>query len=140
MALIAHDGPLGREILDFEAQRQAALVSGDPALLERILHPDLIHVHSSGQVHDKAGFIAHVGRMGGFAAITRGALSLREAAGGVLIAGPTVNRVRRLDSGAVVDLEAFGTVLAVRGAGGWQVLLSQITPFAGHRGGQGAAR
>lgn len=128
MGLIAHDSPLGQELLTFEEERRRALISGDAAVLDRILHPDLVHVHSSGMVHGKAEFIAHVGRMGGFVDITRGPIELRATgAGGALMTGPTVNRVRRLDSGKIVDLTAFGTVVALRGSAGWQVLLSQIT-------------
>ncbi|RWR32449.1 nuclear transport factor 2 family protein [Sinirhodobacter populi] len=128
MGLIAHDSPLGQELLAFEEERRRALISGDAAALDRILHPDLVHVHSSGMVHGKAEFIAHVGRMGGFVDITRGPVELRTTgAGGALMTGPTVNRVRRLDSGEIVDLTAFGTVVALRGADLWQVLLSQIT-------------
>ncbi|MDS9469895.1 nuclear transport factor 2 family protein [Paracoccus sp. MBLB3053] len=127
MALIDHDSALGREILGFEAARQGALVSGDPEALDRILHEDLVHVHSSGQVHGKAAFIAHVGKMGGFVSITRGALELREAMGGVLITGPTLNRVRRIGSGELAELDGFGAVLAVPAGRGWQVLLSQVT-------------
>lgn len=128
MGLIAQESPLGQELLAFEGERRRALISGDPVLLDRILHPDLVHVHSSGMVQDKADFIAHVGRMGGFVDITRGPIELRATGvGGALMTGPTVNRVRRLDSGEIVDLTAFGTVVALRGADGWQVLLSQIT-------------
>lgn len=127
MALIDHASDLGREILAFEAARQEALVSGDPEALDRILHADLVHVHSSGQVHGKAAFIAHVARMGGFVSITRGALELRAAGDGVLVTGPTLNRVRRIGTGELASLEGFGTVLAVRGGDGWQVLLSQVT-------------
>ncbi|MFC3058877.1 nuclear transport factor 2 family protein [Paenirhodobacter populi] len=128
MGLIAHDSPLGQELMAFEGERRRALISGDAAALDRILHPDLVHVHSSGMVHGKAEFIAHVGRMGGFVDITRGPVELRTTgADGALMTGPTVNRVRRLDSGEIVDLTAFGTVVALRGGDGWQVLLSQIT-------------
>ncbi|MFG6082947.1 DUF4440 domain-containing protein [Paracoccus litorisediminis] len=127
MALIDHGSALGQEILAFEAARQAALIAADPAALARILHDDLTHVHSSGQVHGKGEFIAHVGRMGGFVAITRGALELRSLGGGVLITGPSLNRVRRIDTGELVDLDGFSAIAAVQTTAGWQVLLSQMT-------------
>jgi hypothetical protein len=127
---LAPDSPRGRAALAFETARQEALLAADPAALAAILHDDLVHVHSSGQVQGKAEFIGHVARMGGFLAITRGALELRAVGQGVLITGPTVNRVRRHDSGAVVDLEGFASVLAVPGPEGLQVLLSQITLLA----------
>ena len=127
MALIAHDTELGREILAFEAARQAALTSADRAALEAILHDDLCHVHSRGNVHGKAAFIDHVLRMGGFVSIARGALELRATGDAVVITGPTVNTVRRHETGDLAVLEGFGSVVAVEGTDGWQVLLSQIT-------------
>lgn len=129
MALIEHRSPLGRELLAFEEQRCKALISNDVEALERLLHADLVHVHSSGMVHNKAEFIDHVGKMGGFVSITRGDLELRVMHGstGAIITGPTTNRVRRLATGEVVDLVGFGTVVAVQDPNGWQVLLSQNT-------------
>lgn len=125
--MIAHDTPLGQEVLAFEQARQAALVSGDPAALDAVLHDDLIHIHSSGMAHTKAELIAHVRKMGGFVAIERGALELRRAGDAVVITGPTLNTVRRMDTGDVATLDAFGSVVIVEGAKGWQVVLSQIT-------------
>ena len=129
MGLIPHDSDWGREILAFEAQRQAALVAADPEALARLLHDDLIHVHSRGNAHTKAEFIAHVLKMGGFVSIERGALELRGVGETVVITGPTVNTVIRHDTGARAALNGFGTVVAVKTAGHWQVLLSQITVF-----------
>ncbi|WP_172328874.1 nuclear transport factor 2 family protein [Mangrovicoccus sp. HB161399] len=127
MGLIDHASPLGQEILGFETRRRAALVSADPAELGKILHDDLCHVHSRGNVHGKAEFIAHVTRMGGFVSIARGALELRQAAGAVLITGPTTNTVKRHGTGEIAVLDGFGSVVSVKTADGWQVLLSQIT-------------
>lgn len=118
---------MAAELLGFEAERQRALVEPDLVSLERLLAPDLIHVHSSGLVHDKPAFIAHVARMGGFVSIERGALDVRSGHGVALITGPTVNTVRRIESGELARLEGFGTVLARHTADGWQVVLSQIT-------------
>lgn len=125
--MIDHNSSLGREVLAFEQARQAALVSGEPASLDAVLHDDLIHIHSSGMAHTKAAFIAHVRKMGGFVAIQRGELELRRAGDAVVITGPTLNTVRRMDTGGVATLDAFGSVVIVKGPKGWQVVLSQIT-------------
>ncbi|QYZ69579.1 nuclear transport factor 2 family protein [Neotabrizicola shimadae] len=116
-------------LLAFESQRRRALIAADRAALDQLLHDDLIHVHSSGLVHGKADFIAHVGRMGGFIAIERGALDLRLGQDTALIAGPTRNTVRRLESGETAVLDGYGSVLVTWAAGRWQVLLSQLTIF-----------
>jgi len=119
--------PLGVELLAFEEARQAALIAADAEALERLLCDDLQHIHSSGLVHGKADFIAHVRRMGGFLSIERGAVSLYSDGRTALITGPTINRVRRIETGEIATLEGMGTVVARRGPAGWQVLLSQIT-------------
>ena len=49
------------EVLEAERQRQAALIAGDPALLEAILADDLTYTHSQGRVQTKAGLIASLG-------------------------------------------------------------------------------
>lgn len=121
------DSPLGLEIAAFERARQAALVSGDVGALNAVLHDDLLHIHSSGMVHTKSEFIAHVGRMGGFVSIERGALEIRQTGDAVILTGPTKNTVRRLETGEVATLDGFGTVVAVRDGGAWRVILSQIT-------------
>jgi len=121
--------PLGAALLAVEAERQRALIAADAAALDRLLAPELIHIHSSGVAQTKPEFLAHVARMGGFVSITRGALGLKAGGGFALITGPTVNTVRRLDSGALARLEGFGTVLARQTGEDWQIVLSQLTLF-----------
>ncbi|WP_323013643.1 nuclear transport factor 2 family protein [Devosia sp.] len=119
--------PLGRELLAFEDARKAALIAADAEMLDRILANDLQHIHSSGQVHRKADFIAHVRRMGGFLSIERGEILLHSDGRTALLVGSTINRVRRMETDEIAALEGMGTVVAIRGPAGWQVLLSQIT-------------
>ncbi len=52
------------ELLEFEQQRQRALTQPDLILLEKLLAEDLIHIHSTGMVHNKPQFLRHVERMG----------------------------------------------------------------------------
>lgn len=118
---------LGRELMAFEDARRSALIAADAIALGRLLGEELQHIHSSGQVHSKAEFIAHVLNMGGFLSIERGPLAIYSDDQSALITGQTINKVRRLDSGEIVELDGFGTVVANRGGDGWQVLLSQIT-------------
>lgn len=41
-----------------ERARCDALVRGDIAALDQLLHDDLIHIHANGATEDKAGFLA----------------------------------------------------------------------------------
>lgn len=119
---------LRAEVEAAERARQAALVAADMAALTALLAEDLIHVHSTGMVHGKAELMAHVARMGGFVSIERGTLDIRIAGDMALVAGPTVNTVRRPGAPDPVALRGFQTVALRRGPGGWQVVLSQLTP------------
>lgn len=112
-----------------EMERRAALVSADPVALDRILADDLTHVHSTGMVHNKPDFIAHVSRMGGFIAIERDSLDIRIDGDLAITTGPTVNRVRSPQTGEEVALNGFQTVIFRRNGDRWQVLLSQLTPL-----------
>ena len=115
-------------IAALEAARQAALIAADLGALDRLLAEDLIHIHSTGEVHDKPALLAHVARMGGFIAIERPAPQIRLMGELALIAGPTRNTVRRIETGETATLDGFSTLLLRRGPSGWQVALSQITP------------
>ncbi|EUB99191.1 hypothetical protein PMI07_005472 [Rhizobium sp. CF080] len=117
------------EIEETEKARQRALTSLDVPALEWLLADDLIHVHSTGMVHDKRQFIAHVQRMGGFRSIKRGPLDIRVDGPIALVTGSTVNGVRSPETGENVDLEGFSTIVMRRGEPGWQIVLSQLTLF-----------
>lgn len=117
------------EVLEAEQARQHALVRKDLAALEWLLADDLVHVHSSGQVHTKPEFIAHLDRMGGFRSIERGPLDIRVEGDIAIVTGTSINGVRRLDTGEDVRLEGFATQILRRGPRGWQIVLSQLTPF-----------
>lgn len=117
------------DILETEEARQHALVTKDLAALEWLLADDLTHVHSSGMVHDKAQFIAHLDRMGGFRSIERGVLDIRVEGDIAIVTGSTVNGVRSIQTGEDITLEGFATLILRRGPRGWQVVLSQLTPF-----------
>lgn len=116
----------------FEKERQRALVTADGEALRRILAEDLIHVHSTSMVHGKDELIAHVSRMGGFISIDRGPLDIRVEGDYALVTGRTINRVRSPQTGEEKRLEGFSTLVLRRSPGGWQIVLSQLTPDRPH--------
>lgn len=117
------------EVLETEEARQHALIAKDLAALEWLLADDLVHVHSSGMVHGKAQFIAHLDRMGGFRSIVRGPLDIRVEGDLAIVTGTTINGVRSIQTGEDITLEGFATQIMRRGKRGWQIVLSQLTPF-----------
>jgi ketosteroid isomerase-like protein len=48
------------DIARLEDERYAAMLAKDVAALERLLHPDLVYMHSSGVADSKASYIAGV--------------------------------------------------------------------------------
>jgi ketosteroid isomerase-like protein len=48
------------DIARLEDERYAAMLGKDVAALERLLHPDLVYMHSSGVADSKASYIAGV--------------------------------------------------------------------------------
>ena len=48
------------DIARLEDERYAAMLGKDIGALERLLHPDLVYMHSSGVADDKASYIAGV--------------------------------------------------------------------------------
>ena len=48
------------DIMRLEDERYAAMLAKDVAALERLLHPDLVYMHSSGIADTKASYIAGV--------------------------------------------------------------------------------
>lgn len=117
-------------LLALETQRQQALVAGDRQCLAGLLADDLIHIHSTGMVHGKAEFLEHVVKMGGFVAIERPTPDIRLLGDIAIISGETRNIVRSLHDGAERARHGYSTLVLRRSLQGWQIVLSQMTPFA----------
>ncbi|ERK17678.1 hypothetical protein L579_3559 [Pantoea sp. AS-PWVM4] len=118
------------QLLEFEQQRQQALIHADLPRLASMLAEDLVHIHSTGMVHNKAQFLAHVQRMGGFIAIQRDTPAIRVEGDIAILTGHTRNRVRLLETGEEAERYGFSTLVLRRTPSGWQILLSQLTPTA----------
>ena len=98
--------------------------------LAGLLADDLVHIHSTGMVQGKAEFLEHVVKMGGFVAIERPTPDIRLLGDIAIISGETCNVVRALHDGAERVRHGFSTLVLRRSPQGWQIVLSQMTPFA----------
>jgi len=66
------------DIARLEDQRYAAMLDKDVATLERLLHPDLVYMHSSGVADSKASYIAGVrDRVWDYSTIARSEATVR---------------------------------------------------------------
>lgn len=117
------------ELLAFEQLRQQALTRPDLILLDTLLAEDLIHIHSTGMVHNKQQLLQHVERMGGFVAISRPPPAIHLLGDMAMMTGPVRNRIRLLESGEEKERAGFSTLLLRQTPQGWQIVLSQLTPY-----------
>ncbi len=116
-------------LMAFEKRRQAALTSADVEALSVMLANDLIHIHSTGLVHNKAQFIEHIRKMGGFVSISRADPLIQIRGDIAILTGPTCNTVRLLESGNHAERYGFSTLITRRTPTDWEILLSQLTPI-----------
>ncbi|CAG9271625.1 nuclear transport factor 2 family protein [Paraburkholderia unamae] len=114
-------------ILALEQRRQAALVAVDLDALDELFADDLVHVHSTGLVHDKAALLRHIERKRGFIAIERGPLALRVDGDIAVMTGPLTNRMRAPHGEGEIAMHAFVTQVLRRRSGRWQFTNFHLT-------------
>lgn len=113
---------LEAELIAMEAERRNALVSDDLARFERLIADDIVHVHTTGVVQDKAALMHHAGAFLQFIDIQRGPLLVREIApGAAIMTGEMTNILRRRGHDERIETRAFVTQAWARRNGKWQV-------------------
>jgi ketosteroid isomerase-like protein len=115
-------------ILEAERRRQAALVAVDLAALDKLFADDLMHIHSTGLVHNKTELLRHIERRRAFIGIERGPLEIRIEGSVALMTGPMTNRMRAPEGDNVIVLDGFVTQVLRRTADGWKFIHFQLTP------------
>ena len=124
-------------VLQLEAERQRALVEEDYARLETLFADELLYVHTTGLVQDKAQYLDYARQAVRYLAVDRGELTVRLFGDDLaLMSGPQCNLLQRREGGEPVRAEGFATQVWVRNEAGWQ-----IASFHGTRTpGQASAR
>ena len=113
---------LESDLLAREAERREALVSDDMERLADLLADDLVHVHTTGNVHGKAELLNHAGSFLRFLDVERGPLTIRRLCDdAAVMTGAMTNRVRRRDQSEEVEIRAFVTQVWVRRDGQWKI-------------------
>lgn len=111
------------EILAQEARRCAALAADDMAALADLMADDLVHVHATGIVHDKAQLLEHAGSFLRFFEVRRGELNVRLLAEDVaVVSGPMTNVVGRRGDDEKIEVQAFVTQVWARRDGVWKTV------------------
>lgn len=113
-------------IFELERRRQKALVDVDLDTLHSLFDDELIHVHSTGLVHDKSQLMAHIARKRGFLAIERGPLHVQGTNALAVLSGPIINHLRGADGGEE-QMHGFVTQVVHLTQEGWKFLHFQLT-------------
>ena len=116
--------PAQRQIEALEQQRTAAIAKGDAQTLATLLAEDYVHVHGTGHVDDKAGFIKSIVERPRDS--TRGPLTIRVYGDMAVITGEQVNRSVNADK-SVTSTTYMATQVARRAQGRWRLVSMQVT-------------
>ena len=115
------------EIKSLEDQRVQALLANDLEKLSALVAEDVVHIHTTGKVENKAEYLNGVKTRLEFLKIARPDLKVR-VVGDVAVATGALNQeVRVRASGAILDIKAVATQVWVKQAGGWVQTSFQAT-------------
>jgi hypothetical protein len=116
------DAEFEAELIERERERRDALVQDDMLALADLLADDLVHVHTTGVVQNKAELLAHAGSFLKFRNVERGPLTIRRLAPNVgVMTGPMTNIVGKRDADEIVTVQAFVTQVWVHRDARWQI-------------------
>jgi len=99
---------------------RVAMEKGDGPVLDRLLHPDLIYMHSSGFSQSKTDLIRSLAGKQFFAAFTASDIRVQQT-GDTALASMTVDQVKNLPGGATRASRIRVLCTWVRRQGHWQM-------------------
>lgn len=110
------------QLLALEAERSRALVHDDHAQVQQLFADDLVYVHTTGVVHDKAQYLAYARDVVRYLSVERGPLTVRFAGDDLAImTGPHANTLQKRGEEQSVASTGFTTQIWRRSAGAWQI-------------------
>lgn len=120
------------DLLRLEAERQRALVEEDHARLEGLFADELLYVHTTGLVQDKAQYLDYARQAVRYLAVERGELTVRLFGDSLaLMSGPQCNLLQKRGGGEPVRAEGFATQVWARDESGWRIASFHGTRTAG---------
>ncbi len=112
------------EVVQLERQRQQALMNEDQTAIERLFAEDLVYVHTTGMVQNKAQYLEYARTAVRYLEVQRGELNVQVLGEGVLLmTGPQCNVLQKRAGGDPVRAEGFASQVWVKGEQGWQMAL-----------------
>ncbi|WP_175651441.1 nuclear transport factor 2 family protein [Pseudomonas sp. Marseille-P9899] len=120
------------DLLRLEAERQRALVEEDHARLDSLFADELLYVHTTGLVQDKAQYLDYARQAVRYLAVERGELVVRLFGDSLaLMSGPQCNLLQKRGGGEPVRAEGFATQVWTRDEAGWRIASFHGTRTAG---------
>ena len=118
-------------LLALEAERSRALVQDDHAQVARLFADDLVYVHTTGLVHDKAQYLAYAQDVVRYLSVERGPLQVRFAGDDLAImTGPHANTLQKRGGEHSVSSGGFTTQVWRRTGADWQICSFHATKVA----------
>jgi ketosteroid isomerase-like protein len=115
------------ELLEREAARGRALVERDFDTLAQLMTDDLLHIHSTGVVHDKAAYLDYVRGPLAFLSVERRDLKVKMFGDAAVMTGAMSNVMRPPGPAVPVTVESHVVQIWVPGSAGWQLAVFQAT-------------
>lgn len=109
------------EILAAEQARREALVADDHTRVSQLFADELVYVHTTGLIHDKAQYLAYARDTVAYLAIERGELNVRVHGDVAIMTGTQTNTLKKRSEESSVYAEGFVTQVWTRGPSGWQI-------------------
>lgn len=110
-----------KDVLAAEKARSEALVADDHARVAQLFTDDLVYVHTTGLIHDKAQYLVYAKEVVAYLAIERGELNVRLNGNVAIMTGTQINTLKKRGEDQSVRGEGFVTQVWVCGADGWQI-------------------
>ncbi|MDE1164865.1 MAG: nuclear transport factor 2 family protein [Pseudomonas sp.] len=108
-------------VLQAEALRRSALMHDDATQVANLFADDLVYVHTTGLIHDKAQYLAYAANVVRYLDISRDQLHVRVYGEVAVMTGYQVNTLCKRSDEQVVRGEGFVTQVWVKGPHGWQI-------------------
>lgn len=114
-------------LFEREAARGRALVERDFDALAQLMADDLLHIHSTGVVHNKAAYLDYVRGPLAFLSVERQDLKVKMLGDAAVMTGTMTNVMQPPGPAAPVTVESHVVQIWVRGAADWQLSVFQAT-------------
>lgn len=109
------------QILEAERLRRVALVEENHQQVERLFADDLVYVHTTGLIHNKADYLAYARDVVRYVDVQRDQLEVRLYGDTAVMTGFQTNTMQKRSDTTVIKGEGFVTQVWVHGAQGWQM-------------------